>query len=92
MEKEIVVALISAIGGGIVTIGLTYNSNKSKRFELEHNYRTKMESLSLENARKHLDDIYVPIYSKIVTIENLWNSTKEKDENYLARLINSLLI
>ena len=42
MLNQIVIATVSALVGGLITIIITYLNNKAKRFELEYSYRKKI--------------------------------------------------
>ena len=72
MVNEVALASISAIAGGLITIFVTYFNNKARRFELEYNYRKKLEERYLLNAQKHLEDVYKPLYTTIITFQNRW--------------------
>lgn len=76
MVNEIVLASISAIVGGLITIFVTYFNNKARRFELEYNYRKKLEESYLSNAQKHLKDVYIPLYQNLIHLQNRWRYMK----------------
>ena len=76
MLNQIVIATVSALVGGLITIVITYLNNKAKRFELEYSYRKKLEERYLLNAQKHLNDVYIPLYSKLIVFQNNWTRLK----------------
>lgn len=79
MDNEIIIAIVAALVGGFVTLVVTYLNTKSKIVELEYNYRKKLEERYLANAQEHLDDIYIPLYSKLNTIQNNWVELKKSN-------------
>ena len=81
MVNEVVLILISASVGGLFTLFVTYFNNKAKRFELEYNYRKKLEDRYLFNTQKHLDDVYIPLYTKLINFQNCWMDIKNSS-NY----------
>jgi len=89
MPNEVIISIVSAIGGGLITIIVTYLNNKAKRFELEYNYRKKLEERYLLNAQKHLDDVYIPLYSKLVVFQNYWTDSKTSNDfqNFKNKII-----
>ena len=80
MSNEIIIAIVSALGGGLITVIATYSTNKAKRFELEYNYRKKLEERYLLNAQKHIVDVYIPLYSKLITFKNNWTKLKSSGD------------
>lgn len=74
------VAIFSALLGGFFTLIVTYLNNKSKSFELEYNYRKKLEERYLAKAQEHLNDIYVPLYSKLTLFQYNWIRLKELED------------
>ena len=93
MDNEIIIAIVAALVGGFITLVVTYLNNKSKIFELEYNYRKKLEERYLANAQVHLNDIYVPLYSKLNIIQHNWIELKESNnfqnlEKEIAELEN----
>jgi hypothetical protein len=76
MDNE-VIAIFSALLGSFATLTVTYLNNKSKNFELEYNYRKKQEERYLAKAQEHINDIYVPLYSKLTLFHNRWDQIKE---------------
>lgn len=86
-----VIAIISAIVGGFITVIVTYLNNRAKRLELEYNYRKKSEEKYLSNAQKHLDDLYIPLYSRLNIFQNNWEKSKSsKDYQDFKNEINEL--
>jgi hypothetical protein len=81
MVSEVVLVFISAIAGGLITIFVTYFNNKARRFELEYNYRKKVEESYLFNAQKHLNDVYIPLYTRLIYFQNSWIRIKNSS-NY----------
>jgi hypothetical protein len=80
MSNEIIIAIVSALGGGLITVIVTYLNNKTKRFELEYNYRKKLEERYLLNAQKHIDDVYIPLYSNLIIFRNNWTRLKKSGD------------
>ena len=74
--NEIIIAIVSAFGGGLIVIMATYLNNKTKRFELEYNYRKKLEERYLLNAQKHLEDVYEPLFLRLIVLQNNWTKLK----------------
>lgn len=72
MVNEIYTVIISAAIGGLITLIVTYLTNKARRFELEYNYRKKLEERYLLNAQKHLNDVYLPLYQTLIVFKNHW--------------------
>jgi hypothetical protein len=70
MSKELIIAIISAIGGGLFALIGACLNNQAKRFELEYNYRSKMQENYHTNAKQHIDDLYLPLYIKLVSFGN----------------------
>ena len=89
MDNEIIIAIAAALVGGFITLVVTYLNNKSKIFELEYNYRKKLEERHITNAQTHLNDIYVPLYSKLNTIQHNWVELKESNnfQNFESDII-----
>lgn len=79
MSKDVIIAIVSAFGGGLITVIVTYLNNKAKRFELEYNYRKKLEERYLLNIQKHLNNVYIPLYSKLITFNNNWAKLKNSN-------------
>ncbi|MFQ5823504.1 MAG: hypothetical protein ACE5JB_05565 [bacterium] len=86
MPKEIIVAIISAFGGGLITIIVTFLNNKAKRNELEYNYKMKLKTRYLSNAQKHLEDVYIPLYSKLIAIQYAISDNLQKLKNEINEL------
>ena len=81
MYLEIILVSISAIVGGLITMFVTHLNNKARRFELEYNYRKKLEGSYLSNAQKHLKDVYIPLYQNSIHLQNIWGDMKDSS-NY----------
>jgi hypothetical protein len=67
---------------------VTYLNNKAKRFELEYNYRKKLEERYFLNAQKHLKDVYIPLYSRLIVFQN--NCTELKISGDFQNLKNEI--
>lgn len=75
-EVRVIIVVLSALAGGFITLVVTYLNNKTKRFELEYNYRKRLEEKYLSNAQNHLNDVYIPLYSKLIVFQNNWKKLK----------------
>lgn len=75
-EVQVIIVVLSALVGGLITLVVTYLNNKTKRFELEYNYRKRLEEEYLSNAQNHLNDVYIPLYSKLIIFQNNWKKLK----------------
>lgn len=76
MVSEVITSIIYAGIGGLITLIVTYLTNKARRFELEYNYRKKLEERYLLNAQKHLNDVYLPLYQDLTVFKNHWIEAK----------------
>lgn len=91
ITNNAIIAIISAILGGFITLFITYLNNRAKRFELEYNYTKKSEQIYLSNAQKHLEDLYIPLYSRLNIFQNNWEKAKNsKDYKNFKIEINEL--
>lgn len=69
MESNEEIIVLSAVVGGLITLLATYFNNKASRYELEYNYRKKLDERFLLNAQKHLDDVYLVIYKALIEFD-----------------------
>ena len=70
MDDKIVVALISggaAVAAAIVTGLVSRFSAREKSKQLEKQYVRELEANHLENARQHVEDLYIPV-SKAISL------------------------
>jgi hypothetical protein len=82
---------ISAIAGAMVTLLATHFNNKFRRYELEYNYRRKMERAYLSNAQRHSSDVYMPLYKGLIDFQNYWiNASNPKNIQELKDKIDLL--
>ena len=64
MDEKVTIALISggaALAGASITAMVAYLSAREKTQQLDHAYRRELSKEHLENARKHVDTIYIPL-------------------------------
>lgn len=80
IPKEILLASLSAILGGLFTIIVTYANFRAKRFELKYNYKVKLEENYCLNTQKHLDEIYLPLYKLLLSFKKSWVSLKHSED------------
>lgn len=64
MEEKVTIALISggaALAGASITAVVAYLSAREKTKQLDRAYHRELSKEHLENARKHVDTIYIPL-------------------------------
>jgi len=95
LDINVIYLILSAIFGGLITLIVNYQNNRAKRFELEYNYKKKLEEKYLLNAQNHLDDVYLPLYSKLISFHNnylrfIYSDNNQKLENEMHELVNEI--
>lgn len=83
-------AITSAITGGMLTLAATHFNNKFRRYELEYNYRKKLEKNYLSNAQKHSNDVYIPLYKGLIDFQNYWMNANDSRRQDLKNRIDLL--
>jgi hypothetical protein len=95
LDINVIYLILSAIFGGLITLIVTYQNNSARRFELEYNYRKKLEEKYLSNAQNHLEDVYLSLYSKLICFHNdylrfIYSDNNQKLENEMDQLVNEI--
>jgi len=89
MTKDITIAIIAAFGGGLFTLVVAYLNTRAKRFELEYNFKCKMQENYHANAKLHIEDLYLPLYKRLASFENISKETNETNkQNTIMKLMN----
>ncbi|MGD9677361.1 MAG: hypothetical protein AB7V16_03195 [Vulcanibacillus sp.] len=71
MGLDIIKILISAGIGAFVTFIVTFVNFRIKKYELQFTYNKKLEDKYMENARKYVKEVYLPIFKVINNVEKL---------------------
>ncbi|CAD5276005.1 hypothetical protein ALTERO38_51280 [Alteromonas sp. 38] len=101
MDDKIVIALISggaALGAAIVTGLVAKASAKEKTKQIESQLSQQLQNSHFENARSHLDDLYIPIGKAIALFESKFRkfhtqidiTSNEHNQEQLENMVNAI--
>lgn len=63
-----VVAAIGAIGGAVLTVVGSVYASRRREAELRIEYAQRLQDRYLENARGHLEQVYLPLHAAVSTL------------------------
>ena len=72
MDEKLIIGMVAAIAGGILTLVGSYLTAKYRLRELEIQHLRRLSDRMLAAAHEKLNDAYLPIISKVEAMQTSW--------------------